>query len=617
MSSDGLEMSPSFAARLVDPEDSSAVPGQAPPKRSRTSLIAGIGAVVVILALSAALAYNLNSGSSDSTPNLTISLPEPLAQPTTGKIPVYGRTFSYQVSAMEAGLAARYSALVRDDATGTEHLVFGMTGKDALEYGIEQVYHSMMKQGLVKEPSEETAQFVMVIDPSAPEGRRAEEDDAAVELKGNSGEIEVYGRRIRWKASSYISKFKLKWRAVATDIATGISDDAGGRSSPKGAVEAAVENLFRILIEKGIVVVPTGPEQHDFVPEGVSPTEETELTAGKSGNVRVCGRPIHYTGKVYYKFPLSLRYKCTAKDTGSGISVSKKGYKKGEAACKAAIAEVITKDAQQGVPLDPNDNCGAQGTLTNSGFEFEGGMVISAQIPMGDEETPATLGASKSGNIEVLGRSIHWKASGYLKGLKWRYKATATDKATGISRGSSGHKSGKGAVENAVKALIQALIEGGHMPVPTAPQTTDITITSAFVGDVEDDVMEESDIDFGPDETAVDFADVVQGVADFIADIGLGDDEEVIVESDEEEVTSLTGPFSKSGTEVIYGRTIKWKAKGRIKKFKWRYKCDATDVASGISRGSGDHKSGEGAVKAAIANVFKALDEAGIFPPRR
>ena len=31
----------------------------------------------------------------------------------------------------------------------------------------------------------------------------------------------------------------------------------------------------------------------------------------------------------------------------------------------------------------------------------------------------------------VYGRTIHYKVSGYLKGLAWRYKATATDKATG------------------------------------------------------------------------------------------------------------------------------------------------------------------------------------------
>jgi len=599
-------MSPSFAARLVEnSEDSTGAPAPQP-KRSRSVLFAGIGAIVVIAALSSALAYNMMGGSSSSssTTLTTIALPEPLAAPTQGTVNVYGRAFSYEVSAVDAGLVPRFSARVRDVASKTESIVFGKTSQDALEYGIEQVFHAMIKNGIVEEPKEETSQFVMVV-PNAAEDKL---DESERELgKSTSGDIDVLGRKIHWKASAYVSKLKLKYKATATDVATGISNSASGFKSGKGAVEHAVEGLVRILIEKGIIVVPSSPVEYKFVPEGVSATEETELTAGKSGDVRVCGRPIHWTGSAYYKFPLSIRYKCSAKDTGSGVSVSKKGYKKAEQCVKDAISEVIMADAQKGVPIDPTDNCG--NSLSTNSFEFAGGMIISAAVPMGEEEIESTLGASKSGDIEVLGRKIHWKASGYLKGLKWRYKATATDKATGIAKSASGFKSGKGAVEHAVEALIRDLIEKGIIPVP--PSTTAVTITDVIVEDVEDDSMDEADMDFGPDDTAVELADVVEGLASFIA--GLGQTEEAWEDETEQ---PLSGPFSKSGKTDVYGRTISWKASGYIKGLKWRYKATATDVASGISRGSSNHKSGEGAVKGAITNVFVALDEAGIFPPR-
>jgi len=72
----------------------------------------------------------------------------------------------------------------------------------------------------------------------------------------------------------------------------------------------------------------------------------------------------------------------------------------------------------------------------------------------------------KSGDTVVYGRTIHWKATGYLKGLSWRYKCDARDVATGVSAHVSGYKSGQGAVENATKEVFQKLIAGGYITIP-------------------------------------------------------------------------------------------------------------------------------------------------------
>jgi len=72
----------------------------------------------------------------------------------------------------------------------------------------------------------------------------------------------------------------------------------------------------------------------------------------------------------------------------------------------------------------------------------------------------------KSGDQVVYGKTIHWKATGYLKGLSWRYKATATDAITKVSASVSGYKSGQGAVENAIKEVFQKLIAGGYITIP-------------------------------------------------------------------------------------------------------------------------------------------------------
>ena len=100
--------------------------------------------------------------------------------------------------------------------------------------------------------------------------------------------------------------------------------------------------------------------------------------------------------------------------------------------------------------------------------------------------------------------------------------------------------------------------------------------------------------------TAVTLQDVQSGVEEFISELGQDEDDD-----EDEEVLSGPRGFSKSGREEVYGRWIRWEVKGRVKKFKWRYKAHATDEATGIERNSNDHGNAENAVREAVTRVFE------------
>jgi len=557
-------------------------------------------------------------------------------EPTDGELTVYGRTLKYSVSSSFVALNVRFFARVIDVASSTVVTTGGYTsGQAALEYAIEKMFKQLMNSGLISEmPNDSSAQILLTL----PDKDNADEqkDAPEVELMGlgasKSGDVVVYGRTIHYSASAYRKGLTLRYKATAKDVASGITGSASGLKSGQGAVEHAVQDCFQKLIAAGIVVPPhpkvsptpqgtdeepvESTEEFNFVPEGVSAEEEVEMMASKSGNVVVCGRNFHCSAGAYYKFPLSIRYKCDARDTGSNIAFGTRGHKNGEDACKEAIKQVITIDMQRGVPLDPTKNCPRSKVASEKAFNTLGETVVSAPVSFeGDEEITPALGGSKSGDIEVYGRKIHWTASGYLKGLSWRYKADAKDVTTNNVGHASGLKSGQGAVEHAVQNLFQILIAKGIVPAPPAQKTeADVdptvlpTIVDAILEDIEDGSQHsEVDLQFADDSQEMDEATMTEGA---IAVLDAENEEEV------DGSIVLAGLFSKEGDTTVYGRVIHYKASGYLKGLSWRYKCTATDKASGISESVSGTKSGEGAVKEAITKVFQTLAARGIFPPK-
>jgi len=76
------------------------------------------------------------------------------------------------------------------------------------------------------------------------------------------------------------------------------------------------------------------------------------------------------------------------------------------------------------------------------------------------------------------------------------------------------------------------------------------------------------------------------------------------------------GGFCQDGNTVVYGRLVHYHACAYFRGFfKLRYKCRATDVATGIQASASGYKSGKGAVEHAITNLFTTLVQRGIIPP--
>ena len=71
--------------------------------------------------------------------------------------------------------------------------------------------------------------------------------------------------------------------------------------------------------------------------------------------------------------------------------------------------------------------------------------------------------------------------------------------------------------------------------------------------------------------------------------------------------------WDSSGTIGVYGRTMYYETEGGWYRWKWRYDCHITDVATGL-KGSGHHtKSKDGALEEAISDITARLNRIGIF----
>ncbi|XP_029213670.1 anti-lipopolysaccharide factor-like [Acropora muricata] len=68
----------------------------------------------------------------------------------------------------------------------------------------------------------------------------------------------------------------------------------------------------------------------------------------------------------------------------------------------------------------------------------------------------------------------------------------------------------------------------------------------------------------------------------------------------------------ESGEMNYQGRMIKYKAEGRVHKFKWVYDGRAWDVASGISVKAKHYQSKHGAIEHAVKKLIDKLKAQGI-----
>ena len=76
------------------------------------------------------------------------------------------------------------------------------------------------------------------------------------------------------------------------------------------------------------------------------------------------------------------------------------------------------------------------------------------------------------------------------------------------------------------------------------------------------------------------------------------------------------GGFCQDGNTEVHGRAIHYKVCAYFSGFyRLRYKCRATDVATGISVEVKEFKSGQGAVEHAIQLLIQTLVERGIISP--
>jgi len=247
-----------------------------------------------------------------------------------------------------------------------------------------------------------------------------------------------------------------------------------GFKSGKGAVEHAVQKLIMTLVARGIIPPPpasapplitTGDaadaddvndavdDAADMSPEIYHDKPAAPQTQGvfcQEGDVQMVGRNIHYKVCGYFKGFFQWRYKCTATDTATGITGESRDHESAQGAVEHAVKNLITTLVTRGIIPPPPSAIN--------------------QLHVSDVKAlkaGATGGLCQDGNSQVYGRDIHFHACGHFKGfLKWRYKATATDVATGISESVDGYKSGKGAVEHAVQALFTTLISRGIIPPP-------------------------------------------------------------------------------------------------------------------------------------------------------
>jgi len=287
----------------------------------------------------------------------------------------------------------------------------------------------------------------------------------------------VYGRNIHYKACGYFKGFfKFRYKCRVTDTATGISTSVKGYKSGKGAVEHAVKNLIMILIQRGIIPPPpssapslitTADEPDaDDVNEAVDDADMSGLSHDKpaapavgsifcqEGDTQVLSRAIHYKVCGYFKGFFLWRYKCTATDVATGISAESKDHESAGGAVEHAVKNLITTLVSRGIIPPP------PGALTITEVKTDA-KLKSTGNPL-----------CQDGNTQVYGRDIHFHACGHFQGaFQWRYKATATDVASGVSASVDGYKSGQGAVEHAVQSLFATLVQRGIIPLPPSTAT--------------------------------------------------------------------------------------------------------------------------------------------------
>ena len=89
---------------------------------------------------------------------------------------------------------------------------------------------------------------------------------------GNSGEINIYGRRIKFKAKWRFHSFKepIVWDATAQDMETGIAVEERHHDTDKDANKFAIKKLCEELKSKGILAIPKCERKFSAAGEGSS-----------------------------------------------------------------------------------------------------------------------------------------------------------------------------------------------------------------------------------------------------------------------------------------------------------------------------------------------------------
>ena len=94
---------------------------------------------------------------------------------------------------------------------------------------------------------------------------------------GKSGEINIYGRRIKFKAKWRFHSFKepIVWDATAQDMESGIKVEEKHHDTDRDASKFAVEKLCKELKSKGILATPKCEREFSAAGEGTSTMTST------------------------------------------------------------------------------------------------------------------------------------------------------------------------------------------------------------------------------------------------------------------------------------------------------------------------------------------------------
>jgi len=475
-----------------------------------------------------------------------------------------------------------------------------------------------------------------------------------------SGDITVYGRNLHWKATGYLKGLSWRYKATVTDKASGVSGSASNFKSGKGAVEHATAECFKAMIAKGIITPPptttttltsldeaslNAPEdpqqplqqQEQQQPQQQEQTQQEQPQQEQTQELPQQEQTVKEVKQEEEKEEITEEAE-TTEETTPVVELEE---------VPVVIVEVEVEDDGQGEDKGNDDtnviNVMNSKALTNeikdalSSSSQEFYSVYTVTSIDSDGET-VQGGTDKSGDIVVYGRQVHWQASGGLKGLKWVYKATATDVASGVSGSASGKQSGQGAVEWAVKDLFQKLISQGIIIVPSAishEQSTYYSSSSrpsplSLISPLEESplsmlfsrLVQPRTTSVSPNDNPFQalfssisrFADVMDGFHSMLT----SKSKSLSYSKKDNDRQSVQGIFDKSGDTVIYGRKFHWKATGYLKGLSWRYKADATDVTTGVQGHASGLKSGQGAVENAVKDCFQKLIAGGyiVIPPQ-